>query len=117
MLVASVEANLRLAENASNDFPGYISSQEEPDKTKDEQKGAASDFEEGKGGALREISNARNTTIEIRNAAPTNIKPASVRSRRLAPRTISAPHPVQILARSGTRDWQCGHIKVGILPK
>jgi hypothetical protein len=46
--------------------------------------------------------------VKITTAMTTNIKPANDRCRRLRPRTTSAPQPVQTLAVSPIRVWQCG---------
>lgn len=72
-------------------------------------KNPSSAFGADQGGAPRIISEERNSTTVINIAAITNITPMSDRSRRVAPRTISAPQPRQILASSDTAVWQCGH--------
>jgi hypothetical protein len=69
-------------------------------------------FGGGNGGAPRAISNARNTTAPTSMAAMTKAPPMSARSPRLAPWTISAPHPRQTIALFGTGVWQCGHTNV-----
>lgn len=73
--------------------------------------GPSSAFGEVKNGIPRAISNARKNMTKAKIATKTNTRPTSERCRRLRPRTISAPQPVQTLALSGTRVWQCGQTK------
>jgi hypothetical protein len=74
--------------------------------------GPSSAFGEVKNGTPRAISKARKSVTKAKIATPMHTNPTNERSRRLRPRTISAPQPVQTLALSGTRAWQCGHARL-----
>ena len=72
-------------------------------------KSAPSAFGEGNNSEPRSIWNIRKTTVKITNAAIAKTAPVKKRSRRVAPRTTSAPQPEQTRAPLETGVWQCGH--------